>query len=272
MYLKENIKLLRKRKKRSQEEVSASLGITRSAYNSYENGVAEPGINILIKFSDFFQINIDKLIRVDLNEIPENQLIQLEKGFDLDVSGTRLRILATSVSLDNEENIELVPIKAKAGYTTGYADPNYIKVLPAFNLPFLSPNKKYRTFPISGDSMPPVVDGAFVTGEYLQDWNMVRNGHPYIVVSKDEGIVFKILYNRIEEDGTFLLCSTNSLYQPYPLKVQDILEIWKFVNYINPKFEEPQQSDNDNVGPTLRMIQREIGFIKDKVKNIEDKI
>jgi hypothetical protein len=183
-----------------------------------------------------------------------------------------LRILATSVSLDNEENIELVPIKAKAGYTTGYADPNYIKVLPAFNLPFLSPNKKYRTFPISGDSMPPVVDGAFVTGEYLQDWNMVRNGHPYIVVSKDEGIVFKILYNRIEEDGTFLLCSTNSLYQPYPLKVQDILEIWKFVNYINPKFEEPQQSDNDNVGPTLRMIQREIGFIKDKVKNIEDKI
>jgi hypothetical protein len=89
---------------------------------------------------------------------------------------------------------------------------------------------------------------------------------------KDEGIVFKIIYNRIEEDGTFLLCSTNSLYQPYPLKVQDILEIWKFVNYINPKFEEPQQSDNDNVGPTLRMIQREIGFIKDKVKNIEDKI
>ena len=85
MYLKENIKLLRKRKKRSQEEVSASLGITRSAYNSYENGVAEPGINILMKFSDFFQINIDKLIRVDLNEIPENQLIQLEKGFDLDL-------------------------------------------------------------------------------------------------------------------------------------------------------------------------------------------
>jgi transcriptional regulator with XRE-family HTH domain len=104
MYLKENIKLLRKRKKRSQEEVSASLGITRSAYNSYENGVAEPGINILIKFSDFFQINIDKLIRVDLNEIPENQLTQLEKGFDLDVTGTRLRILATSVSLDNGSN------------------------------------------------------------------------------------------------------------------------------------------------------------------------
>ena len=90
MYLKENIKLLRKRKKRSQEEVSASLGITRSAYNSYENGVAEPGINILLKLSDFYQVNIDKLIRIDLSTIAESQLTQLEKGFDLDVSGTRL--------------------------------------------------------------------------------------------------------------------------------------------------------------------------------------
>ena len=84
MYLKENIKLLRKRKKRSQEEVSASLGITRSAYNSYENGVAEPGINILLKLSDFYQVNIDKLIRIDLSTIAESQLTQLEKGFDLD--------------------------------------------------------------------------------------------------------------------------------------------------------------------------------------------
>lgn len=272
MYLKENIKLLRKRKKRSQEEVSASLGITRSAYNSYENGVAEPGIQILLKLSDYFQINLDKLIRLDLNLIPENQLIQLEKGYDLDLAGTRLRILATTVNSDNFDNIELVPIKAKAGYANGYADPNYIKILPAFNLPFLSSNKKYRTFPISGDSMPPVLDGAYVTGEYLQDWNNVKNGSPYIVITKDDGIVFKIMYNRIEEDGTFLLCSTNSLYQPYAVKVQEILEIWKFVNYINPKFEEPQASESSDVGPTLRLIQREIGLIKDKVKNIEDKI
>jgi transcriptional regulator with XRE-family HTH domain len=34
MYLKENIKLLRKRRKRSQEEVSANIGLTRSAYCS----------------------------------------------------------------------------------------------------------------------------------------------------------------------------------------------------------------------------------------------
>ncbi len=272
MYLKENLKLLRKRRKRSQEEVSKSLSITRSAYNSYENGVAEPSIQILIRISDYYQVNIDKLLKVDLSHISEIQLSQLEKGFDLDLSGTRLRVLTTSVNTDNEENIELVPIKAKAGYTTGYADPDFIRTLPAFNLPFLSKHKKYRTFPISGDSMPPVLDGAFVTGEYLVDWNHVKNGNPYIVITQDDGIVFKVLYNRIEEDGSFLLCSTNPMYEPYSVKAESILEIWKFVNYINPKFEEPKATETDELGPTLRIIQREIGLIKDKVRNIEDRI
>lgn len=272
MYLKENIKLLRKRRKRSQEDVAKSLGITRSAYNSYENGVAEPGIGVLLKLADFYLVNLDKLVKVNLEVLPESQLSQIEKGFDIDVTGTRLRVLATSVNKENEDNVELVPVKARAGYTTGYADPDFIRVLPAFNLPFLSPNKKYRTFPISGDSMPPVCDGAFVTGEYLQNWNMIRNGSPYIIVTQDEGIVFKVVYNRMEEDGTLLLCSTNTMYQPYSVKVNDILEVWKFVNYINPKFEEPTQSGSDDVGPALRVIQREIGMIKEKVQSIEERI
>jgi transcriptional regulator with XRE-family HTH domain len=272
MYLKENIKLMRKRRKRSQEDVAKSLGITRSAYNSYENGVAEPGIFVLLKLADFYQVNLDKLVKVDLSLLPESQLSQLEKGFDFDLSGTRLRVLATTVNADDVENIELVPVKARAGYTTGYADPDYIKVLPAFHLPFLSTSKKYRTFPIMGDSMPPVNEGSYVTGEYLQNWTNLKNGHPYIVVTADEGIVFKMVYNRIEEDGTLLLCSTNPMFKPYTVKLNDILEIWKFVNYINPSFDEPNNTAAGDVGPVLRVIQREIGFIKDKVAAIEDKI
>ena len=272
MYLKENIKLLRKRRKRSQEEVAKSLEITRSAYNSYENGVAEPGIFVLLKLADFYQVNLDKLVKINLSTLMESQLSQLEKGFDFDITGTRLRVLATTVDSEDVENIELVPVKARAGYTTGYADPDFIKVLPAFHLPFLSASKKYRSFPILGDSMPPVSEGAFVTGEYIQNWSNLKNGHPYIVVTADEGIVFKMIYNRIDEDGTLLLCSTNPLYKPYTVKVNDILEIWKFVNYINPNFDEPNNTEAGDIGPALRVIQREIGFIKDKVSAIEDKI
>ena len=176
----------------------------------------------------------------DLHEFSELRLTNLENGFDVDVSGKKLRVLTTTVNQDNEEHIELVPMAAQAGYTQGLYDPEYIKVLPTFQLPFLSKDRKYRTFPISGDSMPPISHGSFVTGEFIQNWNYVKDGYPYIIVTKEDGIVFKIVYNKIKRNKTFLLCSTNTAFKPYEVKVDDILEIWKFTNYINsdaPEFK-----------------------------------
>lgn len=263
-----NLKLLRKRAKRSQEEVARALTITRSAYNSYENGIAEPGIDLLVRLGGFFSVSIDKLLKVDLSTLPEGILSQIERGYDMDVTGTRLRVLTTTVSPSNEDQVELVPVKAKAGYVNGFADPEFIKVLPAFNLPFLTPGRKYRSFPISGDSMPPVCDGAYVTGEYLQNWNLIRNGHPYIVVTQDEGIVFKVVYNQMEDQGTLLLCSTNPQYQPYEVKVSDVLEIWKFVHYINPRFEEPNPN-RDQLTNTVLDLQKEMMRIKSTLKKLD---
>jgi len=80
----------------------------------------------------------------------------IENGNDIFVKGNEMRVLATTVTPQNEDNVELVSIKAKAGYTTGYFDPEFIAGFPAFQLPFLSKNKKYRTFQISGDSILPI--------------------------------------------------------------------------------------------------------------------
>ena len=145
------------------------------------------------------------------------------------LKGSNLRVLATTVNNDNDENIELVAEKAKAGYATGFADPEYIKVLPTFTMPFLSHDRKYRTFQISGDSMLPIPDGSYVTGEYVIDWTYIRSGQPYIVLTQDDGIVFKIVDNKI-------------LYHPYDLPATDIKEVWKFVHYISA--EMPQQREN----------------------------
>ncbi len=267
-FLASNLKLLRTRRKRSQEETSRVIGATRSAYSSYETGVAEPALENLVKLAEYFQISLDKLVKTDLSRIPEKELSQLEKGFDVDLSGVKLRVLATTVNAENEENTELVPVNAKAGYTTGYADPEFIRVLPAFNLPFLSPNRKYRAFPISGDSMPPVDDGAFVTGEYVQNWNLVRNGFPYIIVTRNEGIVFKVVYNRIHSNGTLLLCSTNPEYEPYEVPVKDVLEIWKFVNYINHSFKEVN-TPREPINQAVLTMQRDIAELRSAMQKLE---
>lgn len=264
-YFSSNIKLLRKRKNRSQEAVSGALDLKRPTYSGYENGVAEPGYDTLSRISDYYQVSIDKLLKYDLSGIPESQLSELEKGYDIDLDGNKMRVLATTVNSDNEENIELVKHEAKAGYRTGYADPDYIKVLPTFQLPFLSRNKKYRTFPISGDSMPPVSEGSYVTGEYVQNWKTIKDGYPYIILTKDDGIVFKVVYNQLDDKQNLLLCSTNPAYDPYEVDAKQIMEVWKFVNYISPQLATPDLS-NEELTETVLGLQREVSKLKNVLR------
>lgn len=260
-----NLKILRKRKKLSQEELATELGFTRSTYSGYENGVAQPSIENLISLSEYHSIPIDDLVKKDFTELNENEWSRIDSGLYTDVKGQKLRVLTSMVDENNEELIELIPMKASAGYTSGYADPDYLKVLPTFHLPFLSRDRKYRSFPIKGDSMPPVVEGSFVVAEFVQNWMSIRNGTPCIVVTKDDGIVFKVVHNLIESQQSFQLCSTNTFYQPYLVHVNDIIEIWKFVNYISPELPDIQMDDN-NISKSIKELQKEIFELKSSLQ------
>lgn len=261
IYFGPNLKLLRKRKGRSQEEVAVALDVTRSSWSGYENGASEPPFDLLVRISDHFRVSVDKLLKDDLNSLSESQLGILERGGDVDLSGRRLRVLATTVDKSDRENIELVPEKAKAGYRTGFADPEYIAVLPTFQMPFLSKDRKYRSFQISGDSMPPVSEGSWVTGEYVQNWRTIKDGQPYIIVTKEEGIVFKVVYDQLKEKGSLLLCSTNPLYQPYEVPIAEVLEIWKFVHFISQELPEPNLT-RDELAHSVMELQREVGRLR----------
>jgi transcriptional regulator with XRE-family HTH domain len=256
-----NLKLLRKRVKRSQEEVAQDLGLTRSSYSGYENGVAQPGIDLLVTLCDYYRIPIDDFLRKDLEALTEKEWEQLGKEPLNDLKGQKLRVLTTVVNNEEEEMIEMIPLQASAGYASGYADPDYLKVLPTFYLPFLSKNKKYRSFPIKGDSMPPVVEGSYVVAEYIQNWMTIRSGTPCIVVTKDEGIVFKVVHNLLESSQSFQLCSTNTFYAPYLVHANNIIEMWKFVNYISPELPEVRMDDND-LSKSIQSLQKEVHELK----------
>ena len=261
MYFSPNIKLLRKRRGRTQDDVSAALELKRSTLSGYENGIAQPDIANLMAFSQYYRISIDTLVKQDLSQLPESQLSQLEKGFDIFITGSDLRVLATTVDHDNNENVELVSEKAKAGYRTGYADPEFISVLPTFYLPFLHKERKYRAFQVSGDSMLPIPDGAWVVGEYVQNWRLLRNKHAYIVLTIDDGIVFKVVESLIGDSGKLVLHSLNPMYDPYEVQVKDVREIWKFVHYISGEIPDPSPKD-DNVFKALQKLQKEMRVIQ----------
>jgi transcriptional regulator with XRE-family HTH domain len=265
MYFSSNIKFLRKRKGRTQDDVAFALNMKRSTLSGYENEVAQPNINILLLFSKYFRISIDSLIKVDMQSLSESQLSQLEKGFDVYITGSELRVLATSVDSENNENIELVNEKAKAGYKSGFADPEYIKVLPTFQLPFLSRERKYRTFQISGDSMLPIPHGSWVTGEFVQNWNFIKNHQAYIILTMDEGILFKVVENNIKTDRKLTLYSLNPLYEPYEIPVNEVREIWKFVNYISSELPEPNLQKDDLI-ETVKILKNDLKAIQTKLK------
>jgi transcriptional regulator with XRE-family HTH domain len=265
MYFSKNIKFLRKRRNRTQDDVAFALKMKRPTLSGYENGVAEPGITALTALSKYFGIAVDTLIKIDLEQLSESQLYELEKGQDVYLTGGKLRVLATTVNRENEENIELVPEKAKAGYTSGYADPEFISELPVFQLPFLSRNKKYRTFQLSGDSMLPIPDKSWVTAEFLQDWTQIISGQAYIILTIDEGIVFKIVENRLTDESKIIMYSLNPLYGPFDIHVNEIREVWRFVNYISSEIPEPFVS-TDNIARTLAGLQQEMNLIKSKIQ------
>ena len=270
MYFTSNIKFLRKRRGRTQDDVAAALNLKRSTLSGYENGVAQPGIDILVSFSGYFNMSIDTLLKIDMTSLSESQLGELERGYDAYIKGSNLRVLTTTVDSGNRENIELVAEKAKAGYTTGYADPEYIGELPVFTLPFLSDKKKYRTFQLKGDSMLPIPDGSWVTGEFLQDWMNIVSGKAYIVFTLNDGIVFKILENNIPQDGKLVLFSLNPLYEPYEVHINEVKEIWKFVNYISSELPEPVLPEKQ-IFQSIAQMKNDLYRIKAKLgKDISD--
>lgn len=261
MVFASNIKLLRKRHKLTQDEVACALDMKRSTVSGYENEVAQPGIDILIAFSKYYNIAIDTLIKEDFSQLTENQILQVERGLDTFINGGELRIHITSVDVENNENIELVNHKASAGYRAGYADSEYIRVLPTFHMPFLSREKKYRTFQIVGDSMLPIPTGSWVTGEFIQNWHLLRDGQAYIILTIEDGIVFKVVENHIKENGKLRLYSLNSFYKPYDIDIKEVREIWKFAHYISSEMPETNQP-RQNLEKVVADIKRDVEHLK----------
>jgi transcriptional regulator with XRE-family HTH domain len=264
MYISKNLKTLRKRLKKSQEEVAQELKMHRSTYSGYENEVATPNIENLIIFSKYYQVTIDDLIQKDFSNLSASEWERFSNEWRTQAKGSNLRVLTSVVDQQNEEVIELIPEKARAGYVTGFSDPEFLKELPSLQLPFLSKNKKYRAFPIIGDSMPPVVSGSFVVGEFVQDWTTIKSGSPCVLISKEEGIVFKFLYSHLDENQTFLLVSSNPNYEPYSVHVSEVFEIWKFVSYISPEIPNIRL-DEQNLAVTYRNLHQDIFRILNRI-------
>lgn len=256
-----NLKFLRTRHGLTQKQFAEKLGLKQSAVGAYEEERATPPLTCLIDISEMFNVSLDVFTRKDLSRVPEKEwkTQQFTRGKD---------VLAITVDNSDRENIELVSQKASAGYMNGYQDTEYVKDLPKISLPVLPRNATYRAFEIKGDSMLPVPSGTIVFGEYMENMKAIKNGELYILVTRDEGIVFKRVFNFLDEKKKLLLISDNRQYQPYTVDADNVLEIWKAKGFFSTKFPEMENANQsvsvDHMAATILSLQSEISRLKKK--------
>lgn len=245
-----NIRYLRELKKLSQEALADDLKITRARLGAYEEARNEPPIEMLILLSDYFHVSIDALVRADLRKTDIGAMLP---------AGENRRLFPIMVDSSNNDKIEVVTAKASAGYLNGYADPEYMEELPLMELPFRV-NGKQRAFPVRGDSMPPLKTGDLVIGKYIESLSDISEGKTYILLTKEDGIVYKRICGK---SGELLeLHSDNPSYSPYTVPVSDVLEIWEYSSSV--RFSDSKDTDPDfgNMMKLLLEVKEDIGKLK----------
>ena len=255
IFLSENLKFLRNRKKITQESLAETMGMSRDKLKAIETGrTVNPPLDDLIKFSRFFKMAADTLLTVNLAKLGELKLRELEAGSDVYQTGTKLRVLAITTRPDDKENVEYVSIKTKAGYRAGHSDPEYLASLPKFNIPNL-PSGSFRMFPTVGDSMLPIPEGSEIIARYVQDWKAIKpNTLCIVILSGEQDIVFK----QVSWEGTALLLkSLNKIYESYLIEISEVIEIWEYYSF--------HSRDLPEAAGDLGQVIREIRKLEEKI-------
>lgn len=75
------IKILRKAKGVTQEEMGTALGLSYQAISKWENGTTLPDVQMIPKIAEYFGISIDELFGYKLNALTNKErLIQFMKN------------------------------------------------------------------------------------------------------------------------------------------------------------------------------------------------
>lgn len=69
---------LRKQKSKTQAQMGAMLGVSQQAYATYENGVANPPVDVLNKMAEFFGVSVDYLLGRTTENSPSFDIFQFD--------------------------------------------------------------------------------------------------------------------------------------------------------------------------------------------------
>lgn len=121
-----NIRQLRRRDKRTQEQLAEALGVTSQAVSRWESGGSYPDMNLIPSIANFFGVSIDELFgyegervhRIDALAAEIDRMNHLNNGKDVCI--TECIALARSALVEFPGNEKLMLSLASVLYKAGY--------------------------------------------------------------------------------------------------------------------------------------------------------
>jgi len=196
----ENIRILRKLNKLSQEEVAKILDIDVSTYSKIER--------------EEIKLTIDRLYEIAeiLNKTPE-QILSFDQA-----------TAAKKEQYANTGNVTYIPVSTLAGSMSEVCDPAYQGNVEIYHLPDFYENDLYM-IDVEGDSMyPSLSHGDKVILKQVEETRHLKWGEIYVIDAVD-GRVVKRVYKGSDKNA-LTLKSDNICYEPYEVSTEDIRSIW----------------------------------------------
>ena len=250
-FIKCHDKLREENRVRSSRQFALSLDYLPQSLSEILKGRRDVTIELLRKAVEAYKINP---VYLYTGEGPMFMSEEDHKSF---------RVLTIVTNAQEDERIVHVPVPAQAGYSGEFTDPTFIQDLPTFTLPdYKYKVGTHRSFDVSGDSMEPTLfEGDKVICSYLEPtlWeNSIKDNFVYVVVTRGDVLVKRVI-NRLRDKKQLVLVSDNNFYEPYPISIGDVREVWYVRAKISPFLPSPNNIQN--------MLQEEMRDLQKTISN-----
>ena len=93
----------------------------------------------------------------------------------------------------------------------------------------------------------------------------MKNSRTYVLITRQDGITYKRVFNYLEEKGKLFLVSDNKAYSGYEVDPIDVEEIWEARAYISIQFPDPETENEitlEKLTDLVLNLQSDINKIK----------
>ena len=182
--------------------------------------------------------------QIPQNGNPRNFLADNETSFQHFVDN-HLHTISNPVKNEAESFQKITPkltplVKANAikEYLANCQKVDYLHSLPTISLPFIT-SERSRAFEM-GNDFP--LQNSIVVGNGISDWSEVKDGRFYVLLSAQQGVIYRRVYNQVKIKGALLLSSDNPTIPSFEISIKDIAEIWEVNSFISQQLPEPHIS------------------------------